>query len=95
MTDLRRHLVIAVVLAALVAGTGVWTIVTEHESRRLFVELEELKREQDRLQSDWWRLQLEQSTWATHARIESTARDRLGLGEPAQEQIHVVTGGGR
>jgi cell division protein FtsL len=77
-------------LAFGVAATAVWTVMTEHESRRLFVELEELKREHDRLQSDWWRLQLEQSTWATHARIESAARDRLGLAEPDQTDVQIV-----
>lgn len=95
MKTLRSQIFAALILAVLVAGSGVWTIVTEHESRRLFVELEELRREQDRLQSDWWRLQLEQSTWATHARIESTARERLGLVEPAQEQIRIVAGAGQ
>jgi len=92
MKAARAELLLMLVLAMLVVGSGVWTIVTEHESRRLFVELEELKREQDRLQSDWWRLQLEQSTWATHARIESTARQRLHLGEPGQNQTRVVAG---
>jgi cell division protein FtsL len=90
MSVTRRQLLAAVALAALVTASAVWTVATEHESRRLFVELEELRREQDRLQSDWWRLQLEQSTWATHARIESTARDRLGLSEPSQERVRVV-----
>ncbi len=90
MTATRRELIAICLLAVAVTASAVWTVVTEHESRRLFVELEELNREQDRLQSDWWRLQLEQSTWATHARIESTARERLGLAEPEQERVRIV-----
>ncbi len=77
-------------LAAAVGVSAVTAVLVEHESRRLFVELEALKREQDRLQSDWWRLQLEQGTWATHARIESTARDRLGLTEPDPNRVRIV-----
>ena len=35
-------------------------------------------------------MQIEQSTWATHPRIESLARDRLHLTTPADEQLVVV-----
>lgn len=90
MMTSRRQLVAAIALGMVVTASAVWTVMAEHESRRLFVELEELRREQDRLQSDWWRLQLEQSTWATHARIESTARDRLELAEPTQERVRII-----
>jgi len=87
-----RELVLAASLAVAVAFSGLLLIRAEHEARRLFIELEELNREHDRLQIDWGRLQLEQSTWATHARIESLAREELRLGAPKPEQIVVVTG---
>ena len=90
MSRSGRQLLVALSLAGLVTASAVWAVVTEHESRRMFVELEALKREHDRLQSDWWRLQLEQSTWATHARIESAARERLGLAEPSHENVRIV-----
>ena len=70
-------------LAVAVVISGVWVIEAKHQSRQLFVELEALNRERDRLQVDWGRLQLEQSTWATHPRIESLARERLSLDRPA------------
>jgi cell division protein FtsL len=88
----RIEIGIALLLACGVVASGIWLASTKHESRRLFVELEELKREQDRLQIDWGRLQLEQSTWATHSRIESLAREELGLREPDPEEILVVVG---
>jgi cell division protein FtsL len=77
-------------LAAAVTASGVWVTGAKHRARQLFVELEELNREQDRLQIDWGRLQIEQSTWATHPRIESLARERLQLTTPADEQLVVV-----
>ncbi len=81
----------AVLLVALaVSASGLWLINAKHEARRLFVELEELNREQDRLQIDWGRLQLEQSTWATHPRIESLARERLRLIPPPDGELVVV-----
>ncbi|HEX6996713.1 MAG TPA: cell division protein FtsL [Gammaproteobacteria bacterium] len=84
------HLLVAVALAAAVTASGVWVVGVKHRARQLFVELEELNREQDRLQIDWGRLQLEQSTLATHPRIESIARERLKLAEPTEEQLVLV-----
>lgn len=81
---------VAVVLAVAVVGSGLGLIRAEHDARQRFVELEELNREQDRLQVDWGRLQLEQSTWSTHPRIESLARERLNLATPSAEQVVVV-----
>ena len=77
-------------LAAAVAASGVWVTDAKHRARQLFVELEELNREQDELQIDWGRLQIEQSTWATHPRIEALARERLHLTNPVDDQLVVV-----
>jgi cell division protein FtsL len=89
---LRQYAELAAVLmlAAAVTASGVWVTDAKHRARQLFVQLEELGREQDRLQIDWWRLQIEQSTYATHPRIESLARERLNLTNPADEQLVVV-----
>ena len=87
-----RGLALAASLAVAVAGSGLLLIRAEHDARQLFIELEELNREHDRLQIDWGRLQIEQSTWATHSRIESLARESLRLDAPQPEQIVVVAG---
>jgi cell division protein FtsL len=84
------YLAAVLLVASAVIASGLWVINAKHEARRLFVELEELNREQDRLQIDWGRLQLEQSTWATHPRIESLARERLQLTAPADGELVVV-----
>ena len=39
------------------------------------------------LDVEWGQLQLEQSTWAGHARIEKIARDKLGMRPPPPAQI--------
>jgi cell division protein FtsL len=91
MNAALAELGLAGALAVAVAGSGLWLIRMEHDARQRFVELEELNREQDRLQIDWGRLQLEQSTWATHSRIESLAREQLDLAAPKTEQIVVVS----
>jgi cell division protein FtsL len=78
------------VLSVSVVATGLLVVASKHEARRLFAELEELKRETDRLEIDWWRLQIEQSTFATHPRVEALARDRLELRPPSDAQIVII-----
>jgi cell division protein FtsL len=77
-------------LAACVVASGIWIVNVEHRSRQLFIEAEGLSRELDQLQIDWGRLQIEQSTQATHSRIEAIARQRLRLTEPSDDQLVVV-----
>jgi cell division protein FtsL len=84
------ELVGVLALAACVVASGVWIVNVEHRSRQLFIEGEKLNRQLDQLQIDWGRLQIEQSTWAQHSRIESLARQRLRLTEPAEDQLVVV-----
>lgn len=86
----RRQLWLCLVLAAAVVVSAAWVAKTRHEARQLFIELEALNRERDRLQVDWGRLQLEQSAWAAHPRIESLARDRLALAVPDQSRIVMI-----
>jgi cell division protein FtsL len=77
-------------LASCVVASAVWIVAVEHRSRQLFIEAEALNRQLEQLQIDWGRLQIEQSTYATHSRIETLARQRLQLTEPSDEQLVVV-----
>jgi len=65
-------------------------IYTKHESRKLFIELEQLTIERDELNIEWGQLQIEQSTWATHARIEKVALEELSLQRPRSTEIYVI-----
>lgn len=75
-------------MTALCSALGV--VHTQHQARKAFVELQALQDKRDDLNTDWGRLQLEQSTWATHGRIEGTARDRLGMLIPSPADIILV-----
>ena len=65
-------------------------VYTKHESRKMFVELEGLTHERDELNIEWGQLQIEQSTWATHARIEQVATDDLSLARPESSDVYVI-----
>lgn len=69
-------------LASAVFISAVEVVINQHMSRKYFVEIQELEKTHDDLIEEWGRLQLEQSTWATDDRIESTARTKLGMVEP-------------
>jgi cell division protein FtsL len=79
------------VLALLLVVCALAVIQSQHRSRTYFVELERLKKEARVLEEQWGQLQLEQSTWANPARVDTIARARLGLVAPPQERIHVET----
>ena len=77
-------------LAFLVLASSLGVVYSKHESRKLFVELDTLKKERDEMNIEWGRLQLEQSTLATHSRIEQTAKKRLQMVTPEYEKVLIV-----
>ena len=87
----RRQPFLLVFVFALVCVLSAMALVyTKHEARKLFVELEQLTQERDELNIEWGQLQIEQSTWAQHARIEQVARDDLALVPPAATEVVVI-----
>ena len=81
---------LVMVLALIVLASSLGVVYTKHQSRKLFVELDVLKKERDEMNVEWGQLQLEQSTLATHGRIERAAKKRLGMETPEYEQILIV-----
>lgn len=87
----RRLALVAVPLlwgGTLVSAVG--AIYCKHESRRLFVELENLTARRDQLQIEWGQLQLEQSAWSTHAFVERVAHSRLGMRIPPATAVRII-----
>ncbi len=85
-----RQLVSFALLGLAVLGSAMAVVHAEFESRRLFVELEELRKQRDRLDREWRNLRLEQSTWAVHGLIERHARERLDMHAPSAAEIVVI-----
>jgi len=78
------------VFALVCVLSAVALVYTKHESRKLFVELEALTDARDGLNIEWGQLQIEQSTWAQHARIEQVATEDLSLVRPSASEIFVI-----
>ena len=66
-------------------------VASTHHCREHYALLQDLEAERWYLEEEHSRLLLEQSTWASHHRIESEASARLGLHPPALEQTRLVT----
>ena len=86
----RQPVLLVVVFAVVCMVSAIALVYTKHESRKLFIEFESLTRERDELDIEWGQLQIEQSTWATHARIEKVATDDLRLSRPDSSEIYVI-----
>jgi len=86
----RPLLLINAALLMAVIGTALAVVDVQHQSRRVFVESQELLREADRLDVEWNMLQLEQAAWATHGRVEQVARERLNMRFPRRDDVVIV-----
>jgi len=83
------RIIIALLMLAIFASAAnlVWI---RHQNLLLFIELQNLQKERDKLNVEWRKLQLEQSTWAQHNRIEKIAREQLRMFVPDIKDIIVI-----
>jgi len=82
--------VIVAVLWLGVLGSSLGVVYAKHEARSRFNELQQLTQHRDDLDIEWGQLQLEQSTWATHGRVERVARDDLRMVIPQASDLRIV-----
>jgi cell division protein FtsL len=83
-TTSRVLLLVAVVLCALSVVTS------QYQARKLFVELQKDKDQAQQMDVEWGQLQLEQSTWATPARVEEVAVNKLQMQLPKKGQVQFI-----
>ena len=91
MSDRQRVLIVITVLFSLVLASAILLVYSKHQSRKLFVELQQLKYQVDALNTEWSQLQLEQSAWSGHGRIERIASKRLSMVMPESSDVVFVT----
>ena len=90
MAAKQQPAMLVFVFAIVCVLSAIALVYTKHESRKLFVELETLTHQRDELNIEWGQLQIEQSTWAQHARIEQVASEDLSLVRPEAQEIFVI-----
>ena len=79
------------ILLAILVLCALSVVTSQHKARKLYVELQREEEFGKQLDVEWGQLQLEQSTWAMHGRIEKIAGGKLMMGAPAASRVQVVT----
>jgi len=78
------------VLLAMLIACSLGLVNSQHQARKLFITLEEEGARSRQLEVEFGQLQLEQSTWAMHTRIEKIASQSLRMRAPDARRIQVV-----
>jgi cell division protein FtsL len=84
---LRLNLVLALVLVACALSV----VTARHQARKSFMALQDAQKAARLLDVEWGRLQLEQSTWAMHSRIEQVAHSHLKMAVPEAKRIRLLS----
>ena len=83
---IRLNLILLAVLVLCALGV----ITAQNQARQLYAELQHDQEAAKRMNIEYGQLQLEQSTWAMHARIEKIANERLHMKVPEPSRIRIV-----
>jgi cell division protein FtsL len=89
LEPLRIELPLLVIVIAVII-TAVGVVYSKHLGRIEFVALQKSEQRRDHLNEEWGRLLLEQSTWASPARIEQQAELRLEMVAPTADMSVVI-----
>jgi cell division protein FtsL len=84
MMRLNLALFVVLVICALALVTS------QHRTRKLITELEKEQELAKQIDVEWGQLQLEQSTWAMHSRVEKIARGYLQMRVPPPDRVRMV-----
>ncbi len=78
------------ILFLVVLASALGTVTSQHKARKLYIELQQQQDMAKQYEIEWGQLQLEQSTWAMHARIEQVANSHLHMQVPDPAKIQIV-----
>jgi cell division protein FtsL len=78
------------VLLAILIACALAVVTSRHQARKLYVELQKEQELAKVLDIEWGQLQLEQSTWAAHPRIEKIAGRELRMSVPTAARTQIV-----
>jgi cell division protein FtsL len=78
------------ILFAVLIISALSLVTSQHKSRKLYFELQQQQEAAKFFETEWTQLQLEQSTWAMHSRLEQVATDLLHMHVPDTKHIQIV-----
>lgn len=86
---------INIVLLAVLVAFSLALVTAQHRARKLFVDLEREQEIAKQIEVEWGQLQLEQSTWAMHSRVEKIAGGSLRMRVPPGDRVRTLPVGQR
>lgn len=90
MSAAVQQSLVALALVVLVLVSALAVVGSTHDSRALYTQLQEREAARWHLEEEYSRLLLEQSTLASHHRIEREADGMLGLAPPTHDRTRLV-----
>ena len=81
---------VTIILLVFLMGSAAALVTSQHQARKLYAELEREKQAAKQIEVEWGQLQIEQSTWSMHSRIEKVASTRLRMQAPAPDQTFML-----
>jgi cell division protein FtsL len=79
-----------IALACVLVACALVVVTSQHKARKLFVELQKEQEVARQHEVEYGQLQLEQSTWAMHSRVEKIAANTLHMRVPPGTRVHLV-----
>lgn len=70
-------------LAFIAIACAIAVVAAQHQARKLYAAYDQEQAAMRKLETEWNLLNLEQSTWAAHGRVEQMARQQLHMRNPA------------
>jgi len=65
------------ILLAILLCCALSVVTSQHKAQKLYIELQQQQNQAKQYEIEWGQLELEQSTWAVHSRIEQVAASQL------------------
>ncbi len=87
---LRSRNVLNVILLLAVVMCALSVVTSQHKARKLYIELQKEKEHAQQMDVEWGQLQLEQSTWATPARVEKISAQQLQMHLPKNGEVQFI-----
>ena len=86
----RAEWVVLAALALVTVVSAVGVVLTVHQTRLGYAELQSLAADRDALEGEYERLLLEQGAFADFARVDQVAREELGMYIPPAGEVVIV-----
>jgi cell division protein FtsL len=93
LSKLSAHQWFVAMLSSLIVISSFSFVYVTNQTRYYYQKLQYAQMRENALDVQWGQLLLEQSTWATQARIQRIAEQRLGMQAPKAKKVVIIGSG--